>query len=51
MASSTSSGTASRTSRMPGTASIVWRAMTARAFAPVKGGWPVSISKPTHPRL
>ncbi len=44
MASSTSSGTVSRTTWTLGTCSMAWRAMMARALEPVNGGAPVSIS-------
>jgi len=50
-ASSTSSGIDARTSWRPDTGVIAWRAMMARAFGPVKGGVPISISYRTQPRL
>ena len=49
--SSTSSGTAARTTWRLGTFSIEWRAMIAMAFGPVNGGWPMSSSYSTQPRL
>ena len=51
IASSTSSGTVSRTTWRLGTTSMAWRAMMARALGPVNGGCPISISYNTQPRL
>ena len=51
IAASTGGGTAWRTTRTPGTGSSEWRAITAWADGPVKGGWPTSISYRVHARL
>src|SRR5207253_7998523 len=51
IASSTASGIVARTMEGGDTMSSEWRASTACAVGPVKGGSPTSISYTTHARL